>query len=231
MTLLVSLLGVLAGYFLGSIPFGLIIVRLTTGKDVRTVESGRTGGTNAMRAAGFWAGIATTLLDVFKATAAVLLARELQPSNSWLHILAPLAAILGHNYSLFMIERKEDGRLHFRGGAGGASCVGGSLGLWVPSFFIIVPLSISVFYFIGYASLATLSAALVSTLVFAYRAWIGASPWQYTLYGLFSFVILAWALRPNIRRLFQGTERLVGLRARRQKQDHDKKNPPEKVGS
>ena len=45
------------GYIIGSIPFGLLIVKLKTGKDIRDVESGRTGGTNAMRAAGFWAGI------------------------------------------------------------------------------------------------------------------------------------------------------------------------------
>ncbi|MBK8428740.1 MAG: glycerol-3-phosphate acyltransferase [Lewinellaceae bacterium] len=44
-------------YVFGSIPFGLLIVKLKTGKDIREVESGRTGGTNAMRAAGFWGGV------------------------------------------------------------------------------------------------------------------------------------------------------------------------------
>ena len=54
---------VLLAYILGAIPFGLLIVKVTTGKDIRLVASGRTGGTNAMRAAGCWAGAATALFD------------------------------------------------------------------------------------------------------------------------------------------------------------------------
>ena len=57
---------ILLAYLFGSIPFGLLIVKLKTGKDIRKVESGRTGGTNAMRAAGFWAGVATAALDILK---------------------------------------------------------------------------------------------------------------------------------------------------------------------
>ena len=53
--MVVTSIGVIfLAYLIGSIPFGLIIVKLTTGKDIRSVASGRTGGTNAMRAAGFW---------------------------------------------------------------------------------------------------------------------------------------------------------------------------------
>ncbi len=63
----------LLGYILGSIPFGLIIVKLRTGKDVRKVESGRTGGTNAYRAAGKWAGVLTGLMDGLKGAVAVWL--------------------------------------------------------------------------------------------------------------------------------------------------------------
>lgn len=231
MPILKILLVLIASYLLGSIPSGLVIVRLTTGIDVRTVESGRTGGTNAMRAAGFWAGLFTATFDMLKATVAVWLAQWLEPGNNWLHIFAPLAAILGHNYSLFMVERKEDGRLHFRGGAGGAPSTGGSVGLWFPSFFIIVPVAGLVFYFIGYASLATLSAALVSTVIFAIRAWIGISPWQYAVYGLLAFCLLAWSLRPNIKRLINGTERVVGWRAKRQKKTAEKNPPPSPEGN
>jgi glycerol-3-phosphate acyltransferase PlsY len=60
-----------------------------------------------------------------------------------------------------------------------------------------------------------MSVPLVAILVFAYRAWIGASPWQYILYGIGAEIILVIALRPNIKRLLNGTERLVGWRARR----------------
>src|SRR5674476_382008 len=93
---------VLLGYLLGSIPTGLIIVKLKTGKDIRQVESGRTGGTNAMRAAGFWAGLLTAFLDILKGLLAVWLAQRFSPDNQWVHALAPIAAILGHNYSLYL---------------------------------------------------------------------------------------------------------------------------------
>ncbi|HEX2698476.1 MAG TPA: glycerol-3-phosphate acyltransferase, partial [Anaerolineales bacterium] len=109
----------LLAYVLGSIPFGLLIVKVATGKDIRQVASGRTGGTNAMRAAGCWAGIATAVFDILKGTAAVLLARVLT-HNVWMEILAPIAAVLGHNYSIFLAERDADGKLRLRGGAGGA---------------------------------------------------------------------------------------------------------------
>ena len=215
--IILSSIGVLLlAYFIGSIPFGLIIVKLSTGKDLRSVESGRTGGTNAMRAAGVWAGVATAIFDVFKGIGAVFISHVLIPGNHvWLEVLAPFFSIIGHNYSVFLIERNESGWLRFRGGAGGATCLGGSIGLWFPSLFIILPLSGLIYYFVGYASITTLSIAIFSTLIFAVRALLGHSPWQYAVYGLLAFMALAWALRPNIKRLFDGTERVVGLRARK----------------
>jgi glycerol-3-phosphate acyltransferase PlsY len=214
---IISSIGVLLlAYLIGSIPFGVIIVRLSTGKDIRSVESGRTGGTNAMRAAGIWAGVATAILDVFKGIGAVFFSRLLLPgTHIWIDVLAPFLSIIGHNYSAFLVERNENGRLRFRGGAGGATCLGGSIGLWPPSLFVILPLGGLIYYFGGYASVTTMSVALLSTLVFAYRAWLGLSPWQYAVYGLLAFVALAWSLRPNIKRLFKGTERVVGLRAKK----------------
>jgi acyl phosphate:glycerol-3-phosphate acyltransferase len=132
MQILLALGLLLVSYVVGSIPFGLVIVKIATGKDIRNVESGRTGGTNAARAAGFWAGLGTALLDMLKATVMVWAARYLFPvqvseSNAWLHILAPLVVILGHNYSIFLMKRSESGSLSLRGGAGGAPCVGGSV--------------------------------------------------------------------------------------------------------
>ena len=217
MQLFTDLIFILASYLIGSVPFGVLIVRLTSGKDIRQVESGRTGGTNAMRAAGFWAGLATAILDLLKATAAVYLARWLAPGNVWLEILCPVAAVTGHNYSLFLMERNQEGKLRFRGGAGGAPTVGGALGLWAPSVLIIIPLAALVLFGIGYASVTTMSAALIAILIFAYRAYIGASPWEFILYGVMTEALLIIALLPNIRRLIHGTERLVGWRARRLK--------------
>ena len=208
----------LISYFLGSIPFGLILVRLISGKDVRKVESGRTGTTNAGRAAGLWAAIGTALLDGFKAAAAVWIAKWLTPNLYWVHVLAPILAILGHNYSIFLIEKSPDGKIRLRGGAGGASCVGGSLGLWAPSIAIILPVAVLLLYFVGYASVTTMSMALLSIIIFAVRAIWFQAPWEYIFYGIFSELLIIWALRPNIRRLIKGNERLVGRRAKKMKQ-------------
>ena len=62
MQVLTYLLFLFFSYLLGSIPFGLILVRLKTGQDIRGIQSGRTGGTNAMRAAGFWVGLGWIIL-------------------------------------------------------------------------------------------------------------------------------------------------------------------------
>ena len=213
------IIGVLGlAYLLGSIPFGLIIVKITNGKDIRSVESGRTGGTNAMRAAGLWAGLATAVLDVLKGAGAVVISHVLiSGGHVWIDILAPFLSIIGHNYSAFLVERDPQGKLHFRGGAGGAPCLGGSIGLWLPSLFFIVPLGGLIYYFGGYASVTTMSVALISAAVFAYRAWLGLSPWQYAIYGIMAFLALAWSLKPNIKRLIAGNERLVGIRAKKVK--------------
>ncbi|HZD56016.1 MAG TPA: glycerol-3-phosphate acyltransferase [Anaerolineales bacterium] len=217
MKIWLSLLAIALGYLLGSVPTGLLIVKFSTGKDVRGIASGRTGGTNAMRAAGFWAGLGTAIADLLKAAAAAWIARGLVPDGSWVHMLAPLGAIAGHNYSIFLLKRDQTGRLQLAGGAGGAPTVGGAFGLWPFSILIIVPLAALILYFVGYASIATISVALIATLIFAYRAWIGVSPWQYILYGVLAEILLLWALRPNIRRLSNGNERLMGFRARHPK--------------
>lgn len=209
---------ILLSYIIGSIPFGLLIVRLKTGKDIRAVESGRTGGTNVMRAAGLTSGVATAILDLLKAFICVYIARYALPGNLWLEVLAPVAAVLGHNYSIFLLERGENGRLSIRGGAGGASSVGGATGLWPPIFLIILPLAGLILYFVGYASVATLSVPLICMVVFVFRAIIGAGPWEYVAYSILIFIILVWALRPNIKRLIAGNERLIGYRAKRRQQ-------------
>lgn len=215
---------IIVGYLLGSIPFGLLIVKLATGKDVRQIESGRTGGTNAMRAAGLWAGLSTAVLDMAKAAAAVWVARWLAPGSVWTEVLAPVAAVLGHNYSLYLIERDEQGRIRMRGGAGGAPVAGGATGFWLPSVLFIIPIGAAVMYFIGYASLTTISVGIVATLLLIYRAAIGAAPWEWVAFGVIGELLLLWSLRPNIRRLLNGTERMVGLRAQRKRAREQEQN-------
>ena len=197
-------------YIIGSVPFGWLIVKLKTGQDIRVIESGRTGGTNAMRAAGFWAGILTALMDILKSATAVWIAKAILPDAHLLHVLAPIAAIIGHNYSIFVPERNEQGRIvRLRGGAGGAPSVGGAFGLWGPSIFIIVPLGALVFFTLGIASVTTMSVAFFAIVIFAIRASLGLTPWLYVLYGVLAEALLVWALRPNLKRLFSGEERIV----------------------
>src|SRR5512135_3122561 len=105
MVILSSIGVLLLAYLIGSIPFGWIIVKLFSGKDIRNVESGRTGGTNAMRAAGVWAGLATAMFDVLKGVGAVFFTHILVAgSHVWLDVLAPFLSIVGHNYSAFLVE-------------------------------------------------------------------------------------------------------------------------------
>ena len=111
MQIAISIGVLLMAYILGSIPFGWPIVKMKTGKDIRVIESGRTGGTNAMRAAGFWAGILTAILDILKAASSVWIAQALFPEARLLHVLAPIAVIIGHNYSIFVPKRNEQGRI------------------------------------------------------------------------------------------------------------------------
>ena len=208
----------IVSYLIGSIPFGLIIVKLTTGQDVREIESGRTGGTNAMRAAGFLVGATTVMLDVAKGAVSAWLAMWLVPDMIWITVLAPVMAIVGHNYSIYLIERDEQGRLRLHGGAGGATSVGGALALWPPVALFIVPIAGCILYFVGYASVATMSAPLITTVVFIIMAWMGKLPWEYVVYGILAELLLLYALRPNIKRLMNGTERLIGWRAKRRAQ-------------
>lgn len=217
MQIIIVLAVLLVAYLLGSIPFGWVIVKLTTGRDVRQVESGRTGGTNVWRAAGLLAGFFTAVFDMLKSAASVWLVRWLIPADTaWFHFIevaAPLLAILGHNYSIYLIERHEEsGKMRLRGGAGGAPSLGGAIGLWAPAGLIILPLGVLVYFLIGYASVTTMSIAFFATMLFAIKAYLGHLPWQYILYGVIAEVMVVWALRPNLERLRRGTERMHGLR-------------------
>jgi glycerol-3-phosphate acyltransferase PlsY len=139
------------------------------------------------------------------------------PGNHWLHVIAALIAILGHNYSIFIIQRDEKGHLRLHGGAGGGPTVGGAIGLWWPSAFIILPLAILVFVGIGYASITTISIAVITTIIFGVRYMMGLSPLPDVIYGAIAFLMLVWALRPNIRALIEGRERFHGWRPWRKK--------------
>ncbi|HNT53982.1 MAG TPA: glycerol-3-phosphate acyltransferase [Anaerolineaceae bacterium] len=205
-------------YLIGSIPFGWLVVMIARGRDVRTLGSGRVGGTNVMRAAGCLAGVLTAFLDAFKGLLALWTANWLLPGHPWAQALGPLMAVVGQVLSVFLVERQADGKLLLRGGAGGATTFGGLVALWPPALLVIWPLAGLVFILGGYASLTTIAVALSGLLALTYLAVTGAGPWEHVLYGVGTLALVLWALRTNLQRVRAGTERVVGLRAWRQKQ-------------
>jgi glycerol-3-phosphate acyltransferase PlsY len=201
-----------SSYFLGAIPFGWVLSKLVKGVDIRKMGSGRTGTTNTMRASGYPIAILTLLLDGFKGVVSVWLASWLAPGMLGLEIIAPIFAIVGHNYSIFLVEKDTTGKLIFKGGAGGATALGGTFALMPSAFPIISAIALIMFFAVGYASLATLSIGASTLLLSVIQYLFGSSSWQNIVYGVMSTGLLVLALLPNITRLKNGTERGVSWR-------------------
>ena len=201
---LISAACALVGYLIGSIPFGWLIVKLTKGVDLRTIGSGRTGGTNAFRAAGFVPGLLTALLDVGKGAATVLIVRQMfgEHTLGWAEAMAGLAVVLGHNYSVF---------LGFKGGAGGATAIGTGAAFWLVGTIPALIAGLFMLFIIGYASLATIFAAYGVAVALTAAAMYGNLPGSYAAFGWGIVVLVMLALRPNIERLMNGTERRVQI--------------------
>ena len=195
------LIAAVVAYLIGAIPVGYWVIRLTQGKDIRSVGSGRTGGTNAIRAGGSWAGIATGAGDILKGFLAVAIARlivgDAVANHAMAEIVGGVAVVLGHNWSVFM---------GFRGGAGTTPNIGASIAIWPLSALWLIPLLPIGLNMIRYASLTSLIIAVVIPVSFAIRAALGFGPWLDVLYGVLTGLTVAWALRPNIERLIKGTE-------------------------
>jgi glycerol-3-phosphate acyltransferase PlsY len=177
------------------------VVRWWYRKDIREVGSGRTGGTNVLRAAGWKIALMVILVDVLKAAIAVVIARWLDGPPVVL-ALAGVTAVVGHNYSLF---------LSFRGGAGTMTAIGGATALWPWSVAILVPLGLGAVLVTRYASVGSIVVALSLPVVFATHAVLGLGPWAYLVHGLLVSALILWSLRSNIRRLLRGEERRVNL--------------------
>lgn len=205
----------LIGYICGAIPFGYLYVKATKGINILDVGSGRTGGTNSYRAAGLGAGIVTALSDVLKGFASVWLARYIfsdlvnQETLPWLLAIAGVMSVVGHNWSVF---------LGWRGGAGTGPNVGWATALWWPMLPISGLVMVSTLLGVGMASIASLTMAAIIPLAFIVLYLAGvpgyADTLAYVFGGLAAASAVAWALRPNIKRVFNGTERLVGPRAK-----------------
>ena len=124
-SLAVAVLAVLGGYLAGSIPFGYLVAYAKRGIDIRTVGSGNLGATNVGRTLGFRYFLLVLLLDLLKGFLPtlgfpLLLTRLTGSCPVDLPVLLALAAILGHNFPIY---------LGFRGGKGVATSLGGVLAL------------------------------------------------------------------------------------------------------
>jgi acyl phosphate:glycerol-3-phosphate acyltransferase len=209
------LLAGLLGYLFGAIPFGYIYVKTFKGIDITRYGSGRTGGTNSYRAAGLWVGVLTAFSDVIKGFAGIWLTRALFSSAlgetwlPWAIAVAGVMAVVGHNWSIF---------LKWSGGAGTGPNVGWAAAIWWPMFPIGFLVMGALLLLIGMASIASLAMAAVVPILFAVLYFAGIPGYDgtlaYTIGGIVAAAIIAWALRPNIKRVLDGTERIVGPRAR-----------------
>lgn len=222
LSLFYFLVAALIGYICGAIPFGYLYVRLVKGIDIRTVGSGRTGGTNSLRAAGLGVGLATSFSDVGKGALGIILSRWLLANQldadllPWALATAGVMSVIGHNWSVFM---------GWRGGAGTGPNVGWGTALWWPMLPIAIVVMSGMLLGLGMASVASLTMGALIAIAFFVLYVAGVPPFDATLAyivgGVVAFAIVVWALRPNIKRLLEGNERIVGPRARRLKKKQE----------
>ena len=191
---LYALIALGIGYVLGSVPFGLILTRLSGAGDLRAIGSGNIGATNVLRTGRKDLAAATLLLDALKATAAVVSASFLfGPSTA---LAAAAGAFFGHLYPVW---------LRFRGGKGVATFLGGLLGACWPAAIVFALVWLAVAAATRYSSAAALAASLAAPLA----AWaLGAGPVAIVFAAL---AALLWIRHSaNIARLLAGTETKIG---------------------
>jgi len=191
------LLALIAGYLTGSVPFGLILTRLTGAGDLRAIGSGNIGATNVLRTGRKGLAAATLLLDLGKGALAVLLARHVWPGAE---ALAAMGAVLGHCFPVW---------LRFRGGKGVATAMGVALGLAWPIGLAYAAAWLGMLAVSRISSVGGMSAVVVAP--------IAAFALGYPQYGpvlLAVAALVVWLHRANIARLRAGTEPKVGANAK-----------------
>jgi glycerol-3-phosphate acyltransferase PlsY len=190
-------------YLVGSIPFGLVLVRIFRGIDLRTIGSGNIGATNAMRAAGKPVGYAVFLLDFLKGLAPVLwLAPALAASEERtlsLQVISGAMAVLGHCFPIY---------LRFRGGKGVSTGCGALIALAPLAVAAGAVVWLVVVLTLRYAGLAS----VLMGLTFPLAAWLRGAPPDGPLVGGAALLALLIVVRhrSNIRRMIAGNEPKVG---------------------
>lgn len=194
-------------YLLGSIPFGLILVRLVRGEDVRLSGSGNIGATNVARTGGAKLGVVTLLLDALKGYVGVAFAiglshRETAIDSGLAAALAALCAILGHVFPVW---------LKFRGGKGVATAVGAFLGLAPRAVLVVLAIFLIVVAIFRYVSLGSIVAAAVFP-VLAYFLYRSTSTLADLLVIFAASFLIILKHKANIRRLLNGAENRLQFR-------------------
>jgi glycerol-3-phosphate acyltransferase PlsY len=202
-TLILDLALVVGAYLCGSIPMGVVVARLTGGVDPRTVGSGRTGGTNALRALGRKRAAAVVIGDLLKGAVPVLVARVVA-GQAVIEVLCGLAAVSGAIWSVFV---------GFRSGRGVGTGVGTMLVIQPVAVLLAAPVFVLVIVVTRYVSLGSLlaSAALFPAMLIVWAVASAAVAPQYLVYAVIGPALIWVAHADNIERLIHGTERKFDL--------------------
>jgi glycerol-3-phosphate acyltransferase PlsY len=192
------ILSTVLAYLLGGLPFGYWFVRLTSGRDIRTMGSGNIGATNVQRSMGTKAGIVVLILDILKGFLAVWLAALLTHGAPAALALAAVAVMLGHCYPVF---------LGFKGGKAVACFVGAFLYLAPLALLITTVVFVAVVALSKYVSLGS----ILGALVFPFALWLVNRPPRSVLYAsIFAAVLVIYRHKGNIARLRAGKESRFG---------------------
>lgn len=189
-----TVLAILIAYLLGGIPFGFLLVKLTTGKDVRASGSGNIGATNVLRTTGRAIAVLTLALDIAKGFGAVWIAAYLTNGSPLGMSAAALVVMAGHAYPVF---------LGFKGGKAVASFIG--------AFLYLTPLPLLaalIVFVIAVAATRHISAgSILAAAAFPFGVWIVLHPEAPVLAAAFAAgAFIVWRHQANIARLRAGKE-------------------------
>jgi acyl phosphate:glycerol-3-phosphate acyltransferase len=193
----------LIAYLAGSIPVGLLVARLSGGVDPRTIGSGRTGGTNALRALGRGRAAVVVTGDLLKGILPVILARYVTGGDPLVEVLCGASAVAGAIWSVFA---------GFRSGRGVATGVGTMLVIQPVAVLLATPVFIGVILLTRYVSLGSLlgSAAMFPAMLLVLLV-VPETPLPYVIYSAVGAALIWTAHADNIDRLLHGTERKFDL--------------------
>lgn len=202
-TVLRTVVLMLMAYFAGSIPMGVLVARVTGGTDPRTIGSGRTGGTNALRALGRGRAAIVVIGDLLKGALPVLLARYVTGGDPLAEALCGAAAVAGAIWSVFA---------GFRSGRGVGTGVGTMLVIQPVAVVLATTVFVGVILLTRYVSLGSLigSAAMFPAMLLVLLVF-PETPLPYIIYSAVGAALIWMAHADNIDRLLHGRERKFDL--------------------